>query len=59
MRVSGGVAAQPGKAAFAAATAASVSAAPPSEMVAQTSSVDGSITGKSRAALGATQAPLM
>ena len=53
------VAAQAGKAALAAATAASVSAWSPSEITAQTSSVEGSITWQSRARAGAVQRPLM
>ena len=55
----GGVAAQAGKAALAAATAASVSACAPSEITAQGSSVDGSITTQSCGTAGATQRPLM
>ena len=59
MRSSLGVAAQPGKAALAAATAASVSAWPPSEITAQGSSFEGSITSRSWATAGLTQPPLM
>jgi hypothetical protein len=59
IRSAGSVIDHPSKAAFAAATAASVSALSPSEIVAQTSSVEGSMTGKSFGRAGATQAPFM
>lgn len=55
----GGTADQPGKAALAAATAASVSGWSPSEITATGSSVEGSMTSRSRGAAGSTQAPSM
>ena len=58
-RSAGGVAAQPGCAALAAATARSVSAWLPTEMTAKGSSVVGSITSRSFAPAGPTQAPSM
>ncbi len=57
MRTSSGVAAQPGNAARAAATALSTSAFAPSEITAQASSVAGSMTSQSLGCSGATQAP--
>ena len=59
IRSSAGVSIHAGKAALAAATAASVSACPPSEMTAQGSSVDGSMTWWSAPSAGSRQAPSM
>jgi len=58
-RSAGGVAAHPGNAAFAAATAVFVSASDPSEITAQGSSFDGLMTRQSRPPIGFTQAPLI